>query len=176
MRRVAVVSMGATERELPPSVLIDALSDELRKFLGASVEIAPPVVLPSGMRPTGALPVDALLDHLIERSSLSVAASPSWTLGLTRRALLSADGGSIFGAATIGGEWAIVSTARLIERSREVSLTRVTKEALHELGHLAGLGHCSRRRCLMSAAASPTDIDARNMQFCFDCDSRFFAG
>lgn len=43
----------------------------------------------------------------------------------------------------------IISLYRLISKDRELFYARVVKEAIHELGHVAGLGHCLDKSCVM---------------------------
>lgn len=46
---------------------------------------------------------------------------------------------------------------------------RATMEALHELGHLAGLGHCDDYACVMRFCPSVEDLDNRGETFCAHC-------
>ncbi len=46
---------------------------------------------------------------------------------------------------------------------------RVNVVALHEVGHLLGLGHCSDRSCCMSFHNSIWEVDRSNPRFCTDC-------
>ena len=46
---------------------------------------------------------------------------------------------------------------------------RVNVVALHEVGHLLGLGHCSNRSCCMSFHNSIWEVDKSNPQFCTVC-------
>jgi len=51
-------------------------------------------------------------------------------------------------------------------------LARVAKEAVHELGHTYGLGHCRDRRCVMAFSNSLGDTDAKTQEFCRACRAR----
>lgn len=46
---------------------------------------------------------------------------------------------------------------------------RVTKEVLHELGHVFGLGHCGNRSCVMSFSNSVLEVDKKLGAFCRSC-------
>jgi archaemetzincin len=46
---------------------------------------------------------------------------------------------------------------------------RVLTEAVHELGHTFGLGHCENPRCVMFFSNSLTDIDRKGSEFCLKC-------
>ena len=46
--------------------------------------------------------------------------------------------------------------------------SRVTKESIHELGHVVGLPHC-QKRCVMRFSNSLEDTDRKPDAFCSDC-------
>ena len=49
---------------------------------------------------------------------------------------------------------------------------RVAKEAVHELGHTYGLGHCPNRHCVMAFSNSLHDTDVKSQEFCPICRER----
>jgi archaemetzincin len=113
--------------------------------------------------------VDALLDRFPPPDSGDPEA---WVLGLTAADLRAGDREFVFGEATLGGGWAVVSLARLGAAGEPAFRGRLMKEALHELGHLAGLRHCDRRECLMHPARDIVDVDARTTGLCELCRNR----
>jgi archaemetzincin len=46
------------------------------------------------------------------------------------------------------------------------------KEAVHELGHMFGLDHCSDLRCVMHFSNSLADTDRKGRDFCPSCRAR----
>ena len=66
----------------------------------------------------------------------------------------------------------VFGLARLRERfygkpdNEALFLTRAVKEAVHELGHTYGLGHCLDRRCVMAFSNSLADTDYKGRTFC----------
>ncbi len=81
----------------------------------------------------------------------------------------------VFGRAQRGGRAAVVSLARLrpefygLAADTPLTLKRAVATILHELGHVAGLGHCAEGLCLMRFAASVERLDLRGGEFCPAC-------
>jgi len=70
---------------------------------------------------------------------------------------------------------AIVSIARLKTEfyGQKPNITklneRTTKEVIHEIGHHIGLEHCHNNYCVMSFSPSVQDVDAKQKEFCKEC-------
>jgi len=81
----------------------------------------------------------------------------------------------VFGEADPLSRTAIVSLCRLrqeyygLEPDEPLLLDRAVKEAVHELGHTFGLGHCADSRCVMHFSNSLADTDLKGAQFCKRC-------
>jgi archaemetzincin len=91
----------------------------------------------------------------------------------------------VFGESRQGGNAAVVSLFRLRgpsqppPHSQADIFTRVAKVALHELGHLFNLQHCSNRKCLMHFSGALEDLDGLTFNLCRYCrtylkDALFF--
>lgn len=85
----------------------------------------------------------------------------------------------VFGEAECPGFAALISTFRLKPEfygygDDTLYVSRVEKEAVHELGHTVGLKHCSNPRCVMRFSNSILDTDRKNDRFCSVCDSLLF--
>jgi archaemetzincin len=81
----------------------------------------------------------------------------------------------VFGEARLPGRVGIISTHRLkAESPNEDDLfqERVTKEAVHEIGHMLGLTHCSDSVCVMHFSQHIQDTDRKHAEFCKSCHSR----
>ncbi|CUS96705.1 matrixin family metalloprotease, partial [Candidatus Kryptobacter tengchongensis] len=50
---------------------------------------------------------------------------------------------------------------------------RVLTEAVHEIGHLLNLKHCSNPNCVMFFSNSILDTDRKGFLFCNGCRSKF---
>jgi archaemetzincin len=79
----------------------------------------------------------------------------------------------VFGEATLDGDVAVVSTARLADENGDRYLAaRLAKESVHELGHTFGLIHCGDARCAMARSASLAHVDVKRAALCGDCRVR----
>jgi archaemetzincin len=81
----------------------------------------------------------------------------------------------VFGLAQPRARRAIIQLPRLREgfygkpENDELFRTRVLKEAVHELGHTCGLGHCPNPRCVMHFSNRLEDTDSKSAHFCPSC-------
>jgi len=81
----------------------------------------------------------------------------------------------VFGEAYCPGKVAVISINRLRPEfyneppDIRLLLSRMSKEAVHELGHTFGLNHCSNSKCVMYFSNSIVDTDAKGSVFCDRC-------
>jgi len=79
----------------------------------------------------------------------------------------------LLGEAQQGGKFALVSLHRLGRFSENPSssllLERSAKVALHELGHLYSLHHCTKPGCIMHFSGSLKDLDETPFDTCTYC-------
>ncbi len=81
----------------------------------------------------------------------------------------------VFGEAQLGGRAAVISTNRLrsekygLPPDPEILISRLEKEAVHELGHTFGLLHCAHSACVMHASTYVEEIDPKGASFCSAC-------
>ncbi len=118
--------------------------------------------------------VDALADLLGARSEPHAG----WLLGVTQVDLHAPQREWVFGEAKLGGRCALISTARLRPSAQRAIIepalfhSRVLKEAVHELGHAAGIEHCRTRDCVMAESYDAEDVDRKSADFCDICTVR----
>lgn len=89
-------------------------------------------------------------------------------LGVTEVDLYSGSLNFVFGQAQILGKAAVISLFRL-RGAKEAFHLRAFKEAVHELGHTMGLGHCENESCVMHFSNTLADTDFKNAEFCKTC-------
>lgn len=157
----------------PDPALAAWLGSALERRLGLRVGIEGEQPLPTAARGRS-VSADEVLDRLaILRPPVGDRPPADWTLALTAAHLHAADRAFVFGAAAVGGAWAVVSTARLLPedpaRHPDLLRERLLKEALHELGHLAALPHCAAPGCVMTASRGVRGVDRKGSDFCESC-------
>lgn len=81
----------------------------------------------------------------------------------------------VFGEAQLGGSCAVVSSHRLHEEfyglpsNGALTVQRLCKVAIHEVGHTFGLTHCDDYQCVMAAAHAVEWIDLKGAELCGEC-------
>ena len=161
---VAVVPVGSTD-----AAVIQELIPVLRETFHAEVLVAPAVALPerawNGSR--GQYLSTAILDQL------AGARRPEWErlIGVSDVDLYVPDLNFVFGEGDARRRVAVFSLARLrpagtYASARRQLVHRAATEAIHELGHTYGLGHCTNPRCVMWFSNTLAETDRKGTAFC----------
>jgi archaemetzincin len=96
-------------------------------------------------------------------------------LGITDADLYASKLNYVFGEADPYAGVAVISLWRLrqefygLPRDKGLLKERAVKEAIHELGHVYGLDHCSHPECIMYFSNSIGDTDKKGPGFCDIC-------
>jgi len=112
---------------------------------------------------------------LLAKLEASGVARDEKILGIVDADLYAQELNFIFGQASTTSGLALISLCRLRQEyyglppDASLFLDRATKEALHELGHTFGLGHCPDTRCVMHFSNSLADTDWKQATFCSQC-------
>ncbi|HUO27331.1 MAG TPA: archaemetzincin [Candidatus Aquilonibacter sp.] len=168
MKLVQLLPVGEIDQ-----ALLRELTEAIPRCLQVSCEI-----LPNSLDPAPAFHPERQQYHsseLLQRMQEAVE-STSWrVLGVASADLYIPILKYVFGEAQIGGPCAVVSYFRLRQEfyglppDGQLLRERLTKEAVHELGHTFGLRHCEDYRCAMASAHAVEWIDLRDTKPCEVC-------
>jgi archaemetzincin len=99
-------------------------------------------------------------------------------LGVTNFDLYEAGLNFVFGIASRNLRTAVISLYRLRPEfygyppDRRLLIERAIKEAMHELGHVFGLEHCSNPKCVMHFSNSVLETDFKGATYCTECERK----
>jgi archaemetzincin len=160
MPRITLLPVGNPNRRA-----FDDLARDLRGG-GFDVELAGRRALPHRAFHTGRgqFHADALL-----RLARSVTAEG--VLAVTDVDLYAGHLTFVFGSAQPRGEACVISLFRFhLDADEKRFRSRALKEAMHELGHTFGLGHCADPSCVMWFSNTLGETDRKGAAYCPRCE------
>jgi archaemetzincin len=164
------------EIELQPfgqidSEILNGLKEGLQGIFGCPVVVNKPIPLPEEALDQSRN--QYLSDSLIE--ILNTSEGMQYLLGITEANLYTHGFNYVFGQAEHRGRAAIISLSLLKPENygqpsdNKLLLERALKEAVHETGHVLGMGHCEDGKCVMHFSNSLIDTDVKGPYFCSHC-------
>ncbi|MHC4278344.1 MAG: archaemetzincin family Zn-dependent metalloprotease [Planctomycetota bacterium] len=167
---IVLIAVGKVDKEI-----FEVLKDNLRSFFKRRVAMGktmpePYYALNKGREQYLAT---AILNAIMDEREY---AGYERVLGVFDHDLYASGLNFVFGQAA--GKAAVISLARLgqgfygLPEDRGLFHKRAFTEAVHELGHTYGLGHCRNPRCVMFFFDSLIDTDRKGPGFCPVCKDR----
>ena len=164
---IALIPIGHVDEEF-----LNALRPSLEKVIGQRVRIAQRIALPwDSWNPDR----DQHLSSLVLAILAPLSYSGDRVLGVTDVDIYATGLNFIFGEADYVGRKALISLQRLrqefygLPSDEKLFQRRALKEAVHELGHTYGLGHCPDPTCVMYFSNSLSDTDFKEWELCPFC-------
>lgn len=164
---IAIVPVGSFDLEL-----IESIISEIERIFGFACEIMPLLndlsfAFDTNRRQYHSTPI-------LEALAAKIPPTTARALALVHVDLFIPILTHVYGEAQLGGKACIVSTFRLNEgrphlNMRQPYLSRIVKEALHELGHTFELRHCKDPSCLMHYCRNESDVDRKSDELCRYC-------
>lgn len=165
MERIIILPLGEIERDV-----LDKIASGLHDTFGADAVISRPLPVPAATYHPGRHQYhSAAILRLLARCT---AGGRDRVLGVIDRDLYVPELNFVFGEADRDTGAAVISLHRLRQEyygrraDHRRFLERVVKEAVHELGHTVGFGHCPDPRCIMHLSNSLADTDRKGPEFC----------
>lgn len=169
----------------PQFIYVIPLGDVGNEYLeGIAESIEEQFGLPVKITPNQGVPVYALdlgrqqyNSNLILQKLINEAAPDGLKiLGVTNVDLFNPIFAYVFGEAQFKGKGAVISSYRLLGNPESESgvgcpplISRLEKEAIHELGHTFGLKHCADPDCVMQYSVGLECADRKFSFFCPAC-------
>jgi len=161
---------------------VGPVNEEILKCICKSLQRAFPETTTLLLRKMMPLP-DEAYNASRDQYDSSVLLSKLWPLkseadrmlGVTEADLYIPSMNFVFGEAHHLWGVAIISIRRLRPEfygqtsDNRLFLERCAKEAIHEVGHTLGLGHCDNPDCVMFFSNSIEDTDRKGPSFCVNC-------
>ena len=170
LRPIELIAAGEVDHEL-----VRTLGHDLRAALGVQwcVGDALPLRAEWMERESGHYRSIHLIHALMDRAKDGEGKrARRWRLAIADAGLCAEGVGAVLGEAAMKGCCAVIGIQPLRAGSGadgQVLRARLLTEAIHEAGHLAGVGHCRRASCVMYPSLRIADTDHKGHTFCDEC-------
>jgi archaemetzincin len=167
-RTVVLVPYGDLARTREE--LLKQVREYVAVFFGVDAEVEASSPLPTGAWDPGRGQCDGgvILRNLENRLPGRALA----LVGLCEEDLFTEGFQFVFGVAQPSRRCGVWSLDRYHGDGDAMLLRRTLKVATHEIGHLLGMAHCVRYRCLMNGSNHRAEMDATPIHLCPECEAK----
>ncbi len=168
--KILLIAIGKVDM-----ALLEFLKKHLIKTFNRDVHIGPDMGKPRYAldRTRGQYAAEAIITSMMDKREY---AGNERILGVFDGDLYAPGLKFVFGEA--GAKATVIGLARLkqefygLPEDKPLFKRRASIEAVHELGHTYGLGHCKNHMCVMFFSNSLADTDRKGPEFCATCARR----
>ncbi len=171
MEKILIIPIGAIDPEI-----LDSVARVLRETYRRDIALGESLPMPQ--KTYNARRKQYHSTKILKVLELQKPARDELLLGVIDKDCYVPELNFVFGEADMLARIAVIALPRLrqefygLEPDKELFLLRSAKEAIHELGHTCGLGHCPDPRCIMHFSNSLRDTDVKEPRFCDACRNK----
>jgi archaemetzincin len=168
MKRILIVSIGDVDSDI-----LRNIANALEKAFHCKIELGKKMLIPGDSYNSKRKQYHSTI--ILKKIQADKPKSFDRMLGITDVDLYVSGLNFVFGEADVFSGVTVVSLTRLrqefygLKPDNRLLRERAIKEAIHEIGHTYGLGHCSNPKCIMHFSNSLKDTDIKGQGFCNIC-------
>lgn len=168
MKRILIVSIG----DVDPDILRN-VANALEKAFHCKIELGKKMLIPWDSYNSKRKQYHSTI--IRKKIQADKPKNFDRMLGITDVDLYVSGLNFVFGEADVFSGVTVISLTRLRQKfyglkpDNRLLRERAIKEAIHEIGHTYGLGHCSNPKCIMHFSNSLKDTDIKGQGFCNIC-------
>lgn len=168
MKRILIVSIGDGDSDI-----LRNIANALEKAFHCKIELGKKMLIPGDSYNSKRKQYHSTI--ILKKIQADKPKSFDRMLGITDVDLYVPGLNFVFGEADVFSGVTVISLTRLrqefygLKPDNRLLRERAIKEAIHEISHTYGLGHCSNPKCIMHFSNSLKDTDIKGPGFCNIC-------
>ncbi len=168
MNCILIVSIGDVDSDI-----LRNIANALEKAFHCKIELGKKMLIPGDSYNSKRKQYHSTI--ILKKIQADKPKSFDRMLGITDVDLYVSGLNFVFGEADVFSGVTVISLTRLrqefygLKPDNRLLRERAIKEAIHEIGHTYGLGHCSNPKCIMHFSNSLKDTDIKGPGFCNIC-------
>ncbi len=168
MKRILIVSIGDVDSDI-----LRNIANALEKEFHCKIELGKKMLIPGDSYNSKRKQYHSTI--ILKKIQADKPKSFDRMLGITDVDLYVSGLNFVFGEADVFSGVTVISLTRLrqefygLKPDNRLLRERAIKEAIHEIGHTYGLGHCSNPKCIIHFSNSLKDTDIKRQGFCNIC-------